>query len=291
MPLVASRQTAESGAGRKLVVVAVLALVALSVFVAWPPPRDATADSSLDDRASIDEPKAVDPKLADAVRADGGDESAEANTPDGSTPDDDAGREQVETGDPRLVHMRGSVVDVEGQPIEGASVRVSITLFPITRRSYDAVTDARGEFRIENMIAGRAAIGMKCDGYCEATLRARDVAAGERVELDPVTLHLGTEIDGEVRIDGKTAPGVQIFVVGRRDRRVQVSAATAVARKDGKFTLNHRLPPGHYRVLAMPALQFGPFSRARQRKVVVGEFDLVSGQAKHTVYVDIKGRD
>jgi hypothetical protein len=203
----------------------------------------------------------------------------------------DVARVMVEAvHDPDLASIRGRVVDRFERPIDGVEVQASVRVFPFARRSAATETAADGWFEIRDTIPGRASLRFVHPEYCSVDLRSVELAAGRRTEIPVVRMFGGSEVKGVVRVDGKPAGGLQLWILGESGPRARAESAAAISDRAGEFTLRERLPPGKYRVLVMPAMQFGPFARISSGKVVVAEFDLVPGQAAHFVSVDLESK-
>ncbi len=140
--------------------------------------------------------------------------------------------------------LRGLVTDVGGGPIAGALVRAtSITegsIFSVFRAPYTAVTDQRGEYRL-NLRDGRYWLEVFHTDYVSAD-RMTEIRGSERVE--DFTLTPGAMIFGQVRSRATDKPVADAVVTYRAHGggRGQMDLAglgldTATTDADGRFVL------------------------------------------------------
>jgi RNA polymerase sigma-70 factor (ECF subfamily) len=110
--------------------------------------------------------------------------------------------------------VRGRVVDVDGSPIGGASVRCSFpsrwgALGEVVVRT--AISDAEGRFELVKVPRGSIVVRARASGYVESPGVAFDRPAG--LDLDDVRLELarGESIEGVLAwTDERPAPGVRV---------------------------------------------------------------------------------
>ena len=232
----------------------------------------------------------VEPDPAEVVDAGAGvDPSGEPVDPEPTDADAEVTErvEVEEAGSRDFATVRGRCVDRFGEGIEGVQVDGTVRMFPIRRRTARVETDADGHFVVRGVSPGRARFTFKHPDYCELTSETRKVAVGERVELGELPMFRGTEVTGHVHVDGQPARGIQLWLLPEKGQPAARGRGDAVfSGRDGHFKARRRLPPGRYRVLAMPALQFGTI--ASRGAFIVSEFDVVAGENERKIHVDIR---
>jgi hypothetical protein len=98
--------------------------------------------------------------------------------------------------------VRGKVVDEEGNPIQGARVRIEGTALSTT-------TDENGEFTLENVPAGDYSLEVEKDGYEQETSSVT-VSEGQITDVPTSTLMVESEDDGE---EASYLPLILILIV------------------------------------------------------------------------------
>lgn len=158
--------------------------------------------------------------------------------------DEEAALEIGLQGDAVLV---GKVVSaVDETPIQGANVQLA-------DGSREAQTDAKGEFRLENVPSGLKDITVSQDGYQTANV-SRTMASGEETNVE-VVLRGAAQLTGTVTTEaGRPLVGANI--------RVAENSLGAVSGEDGKFQVEG-LTPGDVK-LKVSAKGFFPEERTEK---------------------------
>ncbi|MCB9883469.1 MAG: carboxypeptidase regulatory-like domain-containing protein [Planctomycetes bacterium] len=157
----------------------------------------------------------------------------------------------------RGVTLQGHVEDVDGLPVQGASVTTFFTSY------YGAVTtDARGRFALASLSPSREShiVFAKKRGYVESRLDVRAKDAHEGLVL---VMRRGVPVRGRVvGPDGEPVRGAELYI-GRSKH--DYNKLDAIARDDGDFEFES-VAPGTHR-LACEMKGFAPFATS----VDVGE--------------------
>jgi uncharacterized protein (DUF2141 family) len=151
--------------------------------------------------------------------------------------------------------VEGAVVDVTGQPIPGATIRISNP-----RTSFDtSVTAADGRFQVGNLAPARYTVAAIADGYVEAEYGAFQpgdpgvpvlALARQKVSNLVITLRKSGAISGQLTDDhGDPVAGhVSILAPGPQGMTTATAGSTDGA---GRYRFGD-LPPGSFAVLAVP---------------------------------------
>ncbi|MCA8969390.1 MAG: carboxypeptidase regulatory-like domain-containing protein [Planctomycetes bacterium] len=149
----------------------------------------------------------------------------------------------------RGVTLQGRVEDIEGLPVQGASVTTFFTSY------YGAVTtDARGRFRLASLSPSREShiVFAKKRGYVESRLDVREKDAREGLVL---VMRRGIPVRGRVvGPDGEPLRGAELYI-GRS--KSDYNKLDAIARDDGDFEFE-AVAPGMQR-LACEMSGYAPF--------------------------------
>ena len=154
----------------------------------------------------------------------------------------------------RIVLARGRpavgwVVDVEDQPIPGASISLSSSEWrsfspwntPQAYLAETSLTDAEGMFRMTKVGPGTYDLHASRTGFAPSLVPGLRVGQSEgEVELGTVLLEVGLKVEGQVLdVDGNPVAGVQVGV-SMPDRPMQVS--DYVTGGDGRFAIDDAGP-------------------------------------------------
>ena len=123
----------------------------------------------------------------------------------------------------RGIAAEGIVVDVEGRPVAGAEVRAarvekgrrgfSMMMAGAGREKPDAVSDAKGVFRVGGLEAGRYRVTAEKENLVQKTPATLDVAEGAENRVAPIVLEAGAAVAGIVRnTRGEPIPGADVVV-------------------------------------------------------------------------------
>jgi protocatechuate 3,4-dioxygenase beta subunit len=123
----------------------------------------------------------------------------------------------------RGVEGQGTVVDAEGHPVAGADVRAArmekgrrgfaMILAGAPREKPDAVSDAKGVFRLAGLEAGRYRVTAEKEGLVQKTPVTLDVADDAENRVAPIVLEAGAAVAGIVRnTRGEPIPGADVDV-------------------------------------------------------------------------------
>ena len=165
---------------------------------------------------------------------------------------DTMGAEPITVKLTRGVEIRGTIVDEQGQPIDGATVAPLSastsalaasagprprTAIPFTG-SEGAVKSSKGAFQLALVPAGTEMLRVTHPEYCFAF--SSEIAVGkENIDLKPIVLTRGGTVRGTVYdADGKPEPNVSIIFhdrsgYGGTDDELAGRLATAVTDKNG----------------------------------------------------------
>jgi hypothetical protein len=159
--------------------------------------------------------------------------------------------------------LRGTITDVEGEPLAGATVRMfdnAYTELPISRLLYgDFAELARpvtsgddGVFAFENLAGVAVQLRVSAPGRTTAVRRDVAVREGEESDVGVIVLGEGGTLRGVVS-DSRGVPsrGARITVMGAHGEVVEVSASS-----EGEFEVRNLLP-GDYTVAASPLTASG----------------------------------
>ena len=141
----------------------------------------------------------------------------------------------------RGIAAEGIVVDVEGRPVAGAEVRAarvekgrrgfSMMMAGAGREKPDAVSDAKGVFRVGGLEAGRYRVTAEKENLVQKTPATLDVAEGAENRVAPIVLEAGAAVAGIVRnTRGEPIPGADVVV----------------PTEGGARAMSRRTPPGSF---------------------------------------------
>jgi hypothetical protein len=165
--------------------------------------------------------------------------------------------------------VEGAVVDLTGQPIPGATIRISDP-----KTSFDtSVTAADGRFQVGNLPPARYTVAAIAEGYVGAEYGAFQpgdpgvpvlAIARQKVSNLIITLRRAGAISGQLTDDhGDPVAGhVSILVPGAQGMTTVTAGSTDNA---GRYRFGD-LPPGSFAVLAVP----DPSPRERRAKDAAG---------------------
>ncbi len=152
--------------------------------------------------------------------------------------------------------ISGSVLDPEGQPVEGARVTLHLGLEDISRLTDgreslpSAGTDAEGAFELEGLTPGSVELVASADGLADSETRSFALEPGQVIRDQVFTLRTGATLTGEV-FDAEGEPAVGVMVIAQIPTN-PVGGGQQGSRTDsaGFFEFTH-LTPGNYQVIAM----------------------------------------
>ncbi len=190
-----------------------------------------------------------------------------------------------------LARGRGRVVDRDGNPIEGASIRRVDPYLTAGRPVPVATSDRDGRFEIATDLEGNTAIGVtlvvRKQGYASASTGGLFVSGGA-VALEDVVLDRGGEIAGRIlRPGGEAVLAAAVWAMresgagesvppfatepargsGRDDRVRWLDSS--VTDPEGSFRLEGLLP-GRYRIWASSSDHEAPWARSEPLEVEPG---------------------
>ena len=136
--------------------------------------------------------------------------------------------------------VRGRVVDPDGRPCGGA------TLTPSCRAldwQAGQLTQADGSFRTVPLPTGTWSFEIKADGFAPLALPARNLAAGERLDLGTLRLSRGDAIVVQLTLAEGVSPSRIYATVESEDGSI-----SAWCKVEGDVARTPPLPPGRYRL-------------------------------------------
>lgn len=175
----------------------------------------------------------------------------------------------------RATHVSGLVTDDAGKPLPGVSVRLADVVADSADGRYESpaeytsTTDGQGNFRLDQVPAGKATVRLHKSGYCRPGLGQSIV-----VPIKDVALRMIKSAQVQVTVDfsGMNRPAEYIV-------RMEPEGGAAVGKWSGSGNINagdqisfHDVPPGRYVLRGQP----NPSSEGEQSKPIM--IDLKGGQ-------------
>ncbi|HLU40445.1 MAG TPA: carboxypeptidase-like regulatory domain-containing protein [Planctomycetota bacterium] len=197
--------------------------------------------------------------------------------------------------------IAGVVVDANGAPVAGAAVETRPNdlddnpftvmfagMIPSKVTRAQGQTDAQGRFEFKLLNAGRYQIKVSHPEYVETYCKDQEVVVGQRIDMPPIVLQMGSTLSGVVRVDGKPTGLVKVTVSSKSDPnapsnmpRAAGFMCDAYTDNEGRYRMSKRLPPGLYEVMAAqqnlpnPLYQIIQFQRSKQEFSAAGQAQLV----------------
>ena len=144
--------------------------------------------------------------------------------------------------DTSRLDIRGVVVDSEGTPIQGATVRVLLGSQPVSPGDPPSVTtDATGAFEILGLARWPRAVEATHADFAPAFVGISAVTGPPPVRLQ---MSAGGRIEGvALQKHGTPLAGLRVEVQSTGDGRTPVRTLVTTTREDGSFALDH-VPTG-----------------------------------------------
>lgn len=156
------------------------------------------------------------------------------------------------TSQASLTTLRGRVIDLLGNGIEGASVTVRDSTGVATTRT---ITDKQGDFGLKLTLASMGSVSIEASGFSRRQLPITDFFVGNNKEPRVIALELGRiglsnagVINGKVLVNRRLNRPIQIRLISAYDPGLEVSTY-ATRRNEYSIEVAN---PGVYILFAIP---------------------------------------